>query len=331
MKKRRFVTVILLVLAAAFCFTGCMGKVITEDPLYQELPDVDPDDGVEKEVNVTLYYRLTNEAYLVGINRSVTVLAGERTESAVIRTLIEGVPMLVSDISALFPRDTRIEDVTFENGILYVTLSPEFLDEAIVNSIDRDVYLSEESYYEALYLATQEMYLVRRLAVMSIVNTIAGSGRDVKVQLMIQGEDGEPRRFTEAELGISKEENLVDSLGFDKEIIITSEKVAQCFLDHIVNREYEKAYVLLAESDYKGAARPAYADFEAKVVNAGRMESYDITGMHSDDAGEYALVDIDYQAKDGMIKHVNNARLYLEEDGEVYKVSYSSFDAIMEN
>lgn len=330
MKKSRVVTVMLFILAAAFCFTGCMGKVITEDPLYQELPDVDPDDGVEKEVNVTLYYRLTNEAYLVGINRNVTVMAGERTESAVIRALIEGVPMLVSDISALFPRGTRIEDTAFENGILYVTLSREFLDEAIVNSIDRDVYLSEESYYEALYLATQEMYLMRRLAVMSIVNTIAGSGRDVKVQMLIQEEDGEPRRFTEAELGISKEETLVDSLSFDKDIIITSEIVVRCFLEHIANRAYEKAYVLLAESDYTGAARPAYEDFEAKVVGTGRMESYEITGMHSDEAGEYALVDIYYQTEDGLIKRVNNARLYVEEDGEVYKVSYSSFDAIME-
>lgn len=331
MKKKRFVTVMLLVLAAALFLTGCMGKVITEDPLYSDLPDVDPDDGVEKDVNVTLYYRFTSEAYLAGINSTVSVMAGERPESAVIRTLIQGVPMLAADVSALFPNGTSVVDVAFENGILYVTLSEEFLDESIVNSIDREVYLSEESYYEALYLATQEMYLMRRLAVLSIINTIAGSSENVKVQIMVQEGESEARRLTKAELKMDDEKGFIEPLEFDKEILITPEKVAACLLERMVHKEYQRAYVLVAESDYTGATRPVYSEFEQQLAALGIIESYEIVGMRSDDMGQYALAHIRYTAADGVIKSVNNARLYLEDEDGLPKVSYTSLKAVMEN
>ena len=81
----RIISLTLSMLLAVCCMTGCFGKMIVQDEEHAELPDVDPEDGVEKTVAVKLYYRLTNEEYLAGVESSVTVRAGERTETAVIR------------------------------------------------------------------------------------------------------------------------------------------------------------------------------------------------------------------------------------------------------
>ena len=112
----RIISLTLSMLLAVCCMTGCFGRMIVQDEEHAELPDVDPEDGVEKTVAVKLYYRLTNEEYLAGVESSVTVRAGERTETAVIRALIEGVPPLASNVSALFPSGTSIENTYYEKS-----------------------------------------------------------------------------------------------------------------------------------------------------------------------------------------------------------------------
>ena len=48
----RIISLTLSVLLAVCCMTGCFGKMIVQDEEHAELPDVDPEDGVEKTVAV---------------------------------------------------------------------------------------------------------------------------------------------------------------------------------------------------------------------------------------------------------------------------------------
>lgn len=64
--------------------------MIKEDSVHEDLPDIDPEAGIAKDMRAKLYYRLTDEAYLVGVTATITVYAGEREERAMIRTLMEG-------------------------------------------------------------------------------------------------------------------------------------------------------------------------------------------------------------------------------------------------
>ena len=64
-------TALIMVLCFALSAGGCMGKVIAEDNAKLNLPQIDPEDGASRELPVTLYYRLTNEEYLVGVESKV--------------------------------------------------------------------------------------------------------------------------------------------------------------------------------------------------------------------------------------------------------------------
>ena len=72
----RIISLTLSMLLAVCCMTGCFGKMIVQDEEHAELPDVDPEDGVEKTVAVKLYYRLTNEEYLAGVENIHIVACG---------------------------------------------------------------------------------------------------------------------------------------------------------------------------------------------------------------------------------------------------------------
>ena len=239
----RIISLTLSMLLAVCCMTGCFGKMIVQDEEHAELPDVDPEDGVEKTVAVKLYYRLTNEEYLAGVESSVTVRAGERTETAVIRTLIEGVPPLASNVSALFPSGTSIENTYYEKGILYVTLSKEVLDDSIIASLKEEDYQSPEDYQQAVDEATREMYLRRRLGVLSIVNTIAGSDEGSRVQIMVDNEgSGTGSRMPYETFGFEKRQGeIMEPMGFDESVVVTPEKVVGCLFERIANGQYDMA------------------------------------------------------------------------------------------
>ena len=80
------------ILSLCLLLIGCSGRILMEDRNNEGLPVLDPEDGVAKDISVVLYYRLTGEAYLVPITRNISVRANERAETAIIRTLLEGVP-----------------------------------------------------------------------------------------------------------------------------------------------------------------------------------------------------------------------------------------------
>ena len=104
-----------LMLLLTLC--GCSRGMIREDSVHEDLPDIDPEAGIAKDMRAKLYYRLTDEAYLVGVTATITVYAGEREERAMIRTLMEGTPPLSGNISAVIPAGTEIVDVSLEGSI----------------------------------------------------------------------------------------------------------------------------------------------------------------------------------------------------------------------
>lgn len=329
----RIISLALSVLLALCCMAGCFGKVIVEDGEHGELPDVDPEDGVEKTVAVKLYYRLTGEEYLVGVDSGVTVRAGERTETAVIRALIDGVPPLSSSVSALFPEGTSIENTYYENGVLYVTLSKEVLDDSMVASLKEEDYQSPEEYQRAADEAAGEMYLRRRLGVLSIVNTIAGSDEGSRVQIMVDDKgSGAGSRMLYETFGFEERRGeVMEPMGFDESVVATPEKVAGCLLERIANGQYDMAYALVAESDYYGEARPAYAEFEAEMETLGRLESYEVNGAEENGGGVYVTANLRIAAPGGTMKNIIKARINLEEEDGIYKVDYSSLKALTEN
>lgn len=329
MKHSAIVAVtMVLVICLALSMTGCMGKVIAEDGAQSDLPQIDPEDGASRELGVTLYYRLANEEYLVGVEKRISVRSGERTEAAVIRGLLENT-YVSSGVTGLIPSAVSVKELEYEDGVLYVTLSEDFLNEDIITAVRAEDYLKEKDYNSAVKAATREMYLVRRLGVLSIVNTITGSGENVKVQILIE-RNGKGEQLPLEELGFEGEPGeFIQPMEFDEAAVANEERTAACLLGHMASGEYEKAYVLVAENDDE--YRPAYADFETIMRSLGTISSCEVTGMGSDDNGTYVLANVRLTSASGTVKRVSNAVLYMVKEGNIYKMSYGSLKKLMES
>ncbi len=329
MKKNiKRIAALILMLCLGLSAGGCMGKVIAEDKTRLDLPQIDPEDGALRELEVILYYRLTNEEYLVGVEGKVPVRGGERTEAAVIRALMDG-SSVSPGVSMLIPSAASLQGVSYEEGVLYVTLSEAFLNEDIVNSVKEEDYLKEKDYNDAVKAATREMYLVRRLGVLSIVNTIAGNNEDVKVQILID-RGGRTRRLSLGELGYEgMDKMLTEPMGYDEEVVANEVHIAECMFEHMVNGEYELAYTLIGErfDTYK----PAYDEYEAQIQSLGTVMSYEITDTGSNGNGTYVMANVRISTPDGTVKRISNATLYMAKENNIYKVSYSSLKKLMES
>ena len=213
MKQRGFLRAVALLLAGCcLLLAGCTSRIIQEDRLQDNLPVLDPEDGVARDISVVLYYRLTGEAYLVPVTRNISVRANERTETAMIRTLLEGVPQqsLSGNVSATFPEGTKLVDVSRDSGILYVTLSREFLDTSNVEAVRQatssygNTPEGQQRAQQAIQLATEEMYLMRRMGVYSLVNTLCEYSREqIRVQILVDVDgSGEGERLPLEEMGL---------------------------------------------------------------------------------------------------------------------------------
>lgn len=347
--KRNSRKLLSLILTALLALTlpGCAllpGAGIREDSVREDLPAIDPEAGVSREIQVKLFYRLTDEAYLVGVTSSLTVLPNERPEKAMVRALLSGVPPLANNISEVIPADTQILDVSLDGAILYVTLSNDFFSTGIVDEAVRENteylntgFITQQEYDTRIDAARTEMYLCRRLAVCSIVDTITSYDSDVRVTVLFDTNgDGTGERISREELGFEANaeanSDLLEPMEYDADVVISPLTLVKCALDRMMNGEYEKAYVLFAETESGGLQKPTYANFETAMLSLGRITAYT---LYSDTVSEEtgtAEVHADLEITDaaGNIKTRNGVTISLRSEGNLYKLGYSAFKALME-
>ena len=344
-KCKRNLALVLIAPILACLLAGCTllpGMSIKEDAVREHLPPIDPGAGVAREVQVKLYYRLTDEAYLVGVAGTVTVLANERPEKAMVRKLLSGVPPLANNISEVIPQNTKILDVSLAGGILYITLSNEFFHTAIVDEVIRgnksyleSGFLSREEYDARVAAAREEMYLSRRLAVCSIVNTITEYDPGVRVHLLFDTDgSGIAARVPGSELGFARDEqagsDLLDPLTFFADAVVSPATLVQCALERMMRGEYEKAYALFAETESGGMQKPTYANFETEMLSRGKITAYTLYSYQLSQEGDQAhvLADLEYTDPDGQQVALSGVSIALRGEGNLYKIGYHAFTAL---
>ncbi len=323
--------VLCLILSLA---AGCSNSLIAEDSVQENLPEIDPEGGVGMDISAVLYYRLAGENYLVPVTRNISVRANERAETAIIRTLLDGVPALSSNVNALFPSGAYMEDVTLEGGILYVTLSAAFMDQSALEELER-MGASFEN-VEATQRAQEELYAARRLAVYSLVNTLTSYSKDIRVQFLVDVDNnGNGQRLTRVELGLESMDgaasDLIEPMTFDASVVITAESMVACMLTRMVNGEYELAYPLFLESDSSGAQKPTYADFETEMLSLGTITGFAILGSKTTANMTEVTVNLHFTNAKNESASIEGAVIRLKREGELDKIAYGSFTDILEN
>ncbi|MEG1548754.1 MAG: GerMN domain-containing protein [Clostridia bacterium] len=340
---RKRIAIILAMLMCMATLCGCSEINIKEDSINEQLPQIDPEEGVSKDLNVALYYRLTNENYLVSIKRNVRVRANERAENAIIRTLLEGVPPLSNNVSMPFASGISIVNVSLDGDILYITLSADFLDETKLTEVTDEAQIAldkgtinQDEYDNMVAEAQDELKTQRRLGVYSIINAITGYSTSVRVQFLVDVDgSGTGVRLERTTLGMPVQtdagSNLLEPMGFYQEIIADPARILDCMLRHMESGEYEAAYMLFAEGANDGTHKPTFANFEAQMRAIGTITSHEIISSSVDaDSGINNInVTLRLQLENEREETVN-CEMQMIRDGDIYKVCYDAFRDILE-
>ena len=209
--KKAFVLLILF--AALLACAGCATSRISEDPVYEALPQIDPEDGVYKEREVTVYFKLKGQELLAPGQSTVTVRPNELMEMAVMRALIQGPAANSPVYEPVIPSGTDVTSISLESGILYVTLSKEFLN------VDAS-------------LSGQEVAAQRRLSVYAVVDSLLAAGNADSVLILIDlNGTGTGARVQRSMLGFGldteAEEQMIEPLKFEPSVIAAEDLLLQ--------------------------------------------------------------------------------------------------------
>ncbi len=311
--KQRF-GLICLLLCGLLLLSGCgIQTTIQEDAIKEPLPGIDPAAGIGRDVDITLYFRLTDEPALVPVQRRITVRANEYVESAVVRQLLSGPTALFGDLEAVLPKGTRLVDSYRDGGIWYVVLSKEMLE------------------YEDASATREEIELSKRLSVYAVVNSLCTLNDTNRVQILIDMDGtGKGARVSPFLLGFTSQytsSQWLDPMGFEKDVVITPTLLVTLAMERLTQEDYTQAYMFFAESETGGLQKPDYAAFETELLSLGTIDSFDV---RSADSGKgtlngKAVVDITWTSReDGQTRTAKGAVLALLSEGELYKIGYYS-------
>ncbi|MEL7609545.1 MAG: GerMN domain-containing protein [Bacillota bacterium] len=301
-------------LLLAALLSGCVSNMIKENETYEALPQIDPEDGVARETEASLFFRLGDEPCLLQVKRTVQIRANERAEMAVMRSLLAGPSSFYGNLDTPFPEGTRMVSLSLDGGILYVTMNRAFLD-PMPGAKTRE-----------------EIDLARRLSVYAIVNSLMSVGNADSVLLLVDlTGSGVGTRVQRAMLGLSSSETtdsqLVEPMRFDGTVVADAGKIVGYALEHIRQREYEQAYTYLAENEGGALQKPDYAQFETDLSTLGDLEEYKVNSfaMAEDGLSAEAQVDLVFRySEDGVQKKATNATVKLQWEGEMLKIGYTS-------
>ena len=308
-----------LFLALLFLLTGCsLQTTVQEDAIREALPGVDPAAGIGRDVDITLYFRLTGEPALVPVQRTVTVRANEYVEGAVVRQLLNGPTALFGDLEGVLPKGTRLVDVYPDGGILYVVLSKDILE------------------YEDETATREEIELTKRLGVYSVVNSLSALGDASRVQILVDMDGtGKGARVSPFLLGFTSEytsSQWLDPMNFEEDVVITPSLMVELAMKRLTQEDYTQAYLFFAESETGGLQKPDFAAFETDLLSMGTIDDFTVrsTDIGGSTLNGKATVDIVWTSReDGKTRTVKNAVLSLLPEGELYKIGfYSLMDSL---
>lgn len=315
---------LLLVLAAASCLGGCSSSLFS--PLREA---ADPADttyvvdiapvvagAVYESRGSTLYFRLNNEDTLVPVQVECDLEVGQTAEQAVLELLLAG-PGGEHELTGVIPAGTRLVGVTHQSGYLQITLSSEFLS---VSSDVPEGWENDPGW-------TAEVYLRRRLAVYSIVNTLTEMGDYSRVLILIDTDgSNNGQRVARSNFGFETDgDELVEPLSRDPSYILTASRAASIVLDALIAQDTD---TLLRHLCFDPGSEPTSQAVAEALYGAG-VASYDMGGygdpvISSDGTRAVLCLDFESIAAGRGRQSTTAMPLVAIRTDNVWKVSYSS-------
>jgi hypothetical protein len=269
-----------------------------------------------------LYYRFNSESVLVPDTHIIEESQGSSFEYDLVNTLIAGPSSDKIEMMQVINPDTQLVSITANQDYIYITLSNEFIQAPSWAG----------SNWENDPQIAAQVYLSKRLAMYSIVNTITESTEYTKVQLYVDiNNEGKVQRVTRRDVGLigdGKEEQPLEPMTRNSDIILTPYNSLQLALSFIQDGNYEKNYLYTTDDLHTGAKKPAKDDYLYLFSNVTKsLINYTINpNITVSNDGQSAVAVINYQIKTSQgISDNIDVPVMLYKEKECWKVAYTFF------
>lgn len=276
---------------------------------------------------VALYFRFGDEPYLSTETRTVDTSLDVMIEQRVIEELLKGPSASHPELNTLFLPNVRVLKVEDKEGLLYVTLSREFL--GVPHAAPADWKDNEEW--------RTEITRWRRLALESIVNSVTELGRYARVQLLIDMDNEGDQQPTRPERSLFYGDvREIDAIMLDRvervdDSILTARNTARVLMNALSIGGWEQLYHFTASRDAAGAVKPPREEFTAHLGGLGKLSGYVIGDAAVSNDGQSATVTLSYTLASSEDKTSGEIifPLKLLRESEIWKVTYPELKALL--
>ncbi len=311
-----------VVLIAALILVGTFpGSGISESPsnnLNPVPPDAD-DTTSPIETNVKLYFRYSDTDMLASETRRIQSYSNQRVEQAVLMELLAG-PSQGTGLTRVIDSQTRVVSISNEGDTLVVTFSEEYLRQRsnLPDGWGEDAALREEE------------YLRRRLAVYSVVNTLAGMGDYSHVQILIDyNNTGIGQKVTRARLGFTEDAGELNKplqpLAFNEAVTLNVGNTVNAVFRALTAHDWQTVYLFLSSKTESGLNRPLYDTVAGSLQqSASRLFNYEVTGAVYGTDGKRAVVflNLNFELENGTKISKISAPVKLRAVNEIWLIDH---------
>ncbi len=308
----RKIAIVLTILAAlalllAACGEGNTAATATAEPQINPLSDA----ANRNSVLVNLYFGYKAEQLLAAEERQINVPVNERIETTIVRNLIQGASTSKADFTSVINSDTKIVNITNNNGILFVTLSKEFLHAPATRQNEN---MNEN--------------IRRYLAAYSIVDTLIEQEGYARVQILVDRNDtGAGTAITNSEIGFSGNDPT-EPLARDGVDILNSRNTMREIMLSLEKKDWSRLYGFISYKDTQGVAKPTLDQFKnaitgKNIVLSGSQVTDHIASTELD--RDYVLANFTIKAGDSEPQGRSNIPVYLVRENDLWKIPYDVF------
>ena len=240
-----------------------------------------------------LFFGYAGDQMLGRERRELTKTHDTRAEALLIGALLSGPSVERSDLVRLFEPGTRLMSLYDQDGILFVSLSREFLD--IPASLSSRVSAGDSDAISALRTK-------RRLALLSLINTVTQMGELDAVQLLISGgaDDIDGMRVSRSEIFDDADggSRLVGAMQRDESVILTHANTLRRAADLWISRDWPGLYLYVSADG--APTSEAFSSLMSQLPNAPVAESHSPGIVTEDGTAAVFRADISWM-RDGQV------------------------------
>ncbi len=302
---------ILLIAAITFALCACAPLVIRQTS-ETELPPVNPQAVAQVgRSTARLYFRVADEAFIGSELQTLDVNADETFEEAAFRALAGGPTTARTQLTPIIPIGTELISVETSSGILFLTLSEEFLN---------PVAAMPDGWLHVPALIEQAL-TEKRLAVSAITNTLTelGACESVLIQIEEGPGDGVPGEILALFAG-------GDPLTYSGEFILTPARALGSALTALSEKNWAQLLRLVTSAEQLTESRIA-----AELSAAGELVDFVLNEDSTAPGGETGVVtaSVFIEYEDGVTRSRENIPVRAARVQEVFRIEYESLLRLM--